>query len=247
MLGTDAFSTNFALDPALALRFFQLIDARWGANDEMWLYVKQVPIAKRTFWSGVTALASRIAKMEKEEQAAERLPEQEASEVETENSEEEDSHYSSDANEEHNDQLKPDLPSRPRVLVGPRRDRDLDLAWIDCLLPGHPSTGFPLPTSVICILRPITRHNTGEKSWVARYAGTEGLKVSPLDKSQRLHQKTRSQTFADAVEEHDAFRVTLLWLWRRHLCHAPEQASKQRLPEHVVRALAPRANGELSP
>ena len=131
--------------------------------------------------------------------------------------------------------------------MGPRRDRDLDLAWIDCLLPGHPSTGFPLPTSVICSLRPITRHNTGEKSWVARYAGTEGLKVSPLDKSQRLHQKTRSQIFADGVEEHDAFRVTLLWLWRRHLCHAPEQASKQRLPEHVVRALAPRANGELLP
>ncbi len=135
----------------------------------------------------------------------------------------------------------------PEVTAAGRRAAGR-LVWVRPLEPGHPSTGSPLPAGIVeCTLNRITRHATEVTSWVARYHGSAPiLKKDGWPKGARLNQKTRSITYEDKASEHDAFRETLLWLWRRHEIHRP-LGSGEILPEHVVRALAPRENGKLAP
>jgi hypothetical protein len=66
----------------------------------------------------------------------------------------------------------------------------------------------------------VTRASTGETSWAARYWGENSSIVVDLRKlDSKLKNKTRSQVFTDGCEEHDAFRVILLWLWRKWVMH----------------------------
>jgi hypothetical protein len=67
-----------------------------------------------------------------------------------------------------------------------------------------------------------------------------------LVKDPKLKQKTRSMAYHDRVGEHDAFRVTLLWLWRK--CRiALGPLGPGNFPEHVREALAPMELGALKP
>ena len=96
----------------------------------------------------------------------------------------------------------------------------------------------------------VTRASTGETSWAARYWGENSSIVVDLRKlDSKLKNKTRSQVFTDGCEEHDAFRVILLWLWRKWVMHnaTGKHVAISDIPPHVQKCLDPFANGELKP
>ena len=138
--------------------------------------------------------------------------------------------------------LQPAKPKSRKIRLGS------DTPWVRPLIPGHHSSKFLVPDQITeCMLNRITRSAQNTTSWVARYHGEAPvLWKREWPPGARLNQKTRSVTYDDGPSEHDAFRETLLWLWRRHLIHVPAEA-RAELPEHVSRALAPRDQGDLAP
>ena len=97
------------------------------------------------------------------------------------------------------------------VLVDrPRRRASTNLAWARPYVPGTQESGVVLPLDVTrCKLEcPL-----GERFvWVARYTGPEQARFP-----KELERPTRSRKFCAAKRtEHQAFQVTLCWLWRKH-------------------------------
>ena len=146
----------------------------------------------------------------------------------------------------------PALPQSMLAVGAACRQKGSKQPWVRPLVPGHASTKVLLKASTECTLNRITRHSTGETSWVARFDCKDSGSQAPTDrhknliaKDPKLKQKTRSMAFQDSVVEHDAFRVTLLWLWRKLILSKP--AAEVDLPRHVRTALAPMKIGMLAP
>ena len=97
--------------------------------------------------------------------------------------------------------------------------------WARRFLPGSKESGSTLPASTtrVGLTRPPNRH-----SWVAQYR-------NELLQAQKKR-PTRSKSYrAGQVSEHQAFHITLSWLWGRHdLCCS----SREPRPSWVIDALA---------
>ena len=159
----------------------------------------------------------------------------------------------SDRKDDCQKKVDPDVSLQQAKPKSRKIRRGSDTPWVRPLIPGHHSSKFEVPDEITdCMLNRITRNAQNTKSWVARYHSSGALEpaVEPethkWPSGARLNQKTRTVTYDDGPSEHDAFRETLLWLWRRHLIHVPEAAHVE-LPQHVARALAPRDKGNLAP
>ena len=124
---------------------------------------------------------------------------------------------------------------------GPAARTGSQQGWVGPVVPGH--GGQEAPAGLIeCSLNRISRSSAQGSQWVARCSGKQ-MDMTKAKKDSRLKNKTRSQTYHSSQEEHNAWRVTLLWLWRRFFM----AGGRKELPEQVRRALAPMDKGELVP
>ena len=124
--------------------------------------------------------------------------------------------------------------------------------WARPLVPGHAATGVEVLATVTKLLfGKVVRSATGEATWEARFSGNAGqnlaIQIDLRKVDSKLKQRTRSSGYMDVCEEHTAFRVVLLWLWRKWIMHTREQATLKQIPPHVRMCLEPLEQDELQP
>ena len=115
--------------------------------------------------------------------------------------------------------------------------------WVRPLVPGHPASGTARsPNLLESSLNRITRSSTSGTQWVARFSVTTEMNMTLGKGDPKLKNKTRSMGYNGSCEEHDAFRLTLLWLWRRiAMSMTPDQL--RELPRHINTCLQPWQKG----
>ena len=135
---------------------------------------------------------------------------------------------------------KAEPKARPKTMCGSTQE------WVRSLVPGHPASGGAcIPNLLESSLNRVTRSSTVTPQWVARFSVSTEMNMTRAKVDIKLRNKTRSMGYHDPCEEHDAFRLTLLWLWRRY---AMSMTLDQRsLPWHVRQCLQPWHNVELQP
>ena len=254
----EEFILPFDLEHPVSFHLFQLTEA-WK-DDSGFVRLRARPRVRgvRNFWPGLLSVQSRLdalARCDVDEEEAEQAGREEEGDAANDDDDEEDEEHEPEGERDAGPLQAPEplvgsVPGEDHPPPPKRRQRSTgsDLAWVRPLVPGHRSTHSVLPEGVdICTLSRITRSATGATSWVARYAGTAVvLRPRVWPPGARMHQKTRSMTYEDGLGEHDAFRETLFWLWRRHAVHLPRD-SPDGLPPHVTRALHPKNVGKLLP
>ena len=132
--------------------------------------------------------------------------------------------------------------AKPQTTFGSMQE------WVRPLVPGHPASGTArAPNLSESSLNRVTRSATIVSQWVARYSLTTPMNLKLAKSDRKLKNKTRSVAYHNKCEEHDAFRVTLLWLWRRNAMSSMTPDQLPPLPDHIGKCLLPWKNGELQP
>ena len=73
------------------------------------------------------------------------------------------------------------------------------------------------------------------------------IRIDLREVDSKLKNRTRSSAYTDICEEHTAFRVVLLWLWRTWIMHIAEEATLNQIPAYVRMSLGPFEGNELRP
>ena len=134
---------------------------------------------------------------------------------------------------------KAEPKAKPKAMPGSTQE------WARPLVPGHPASGGAcIPNLLESSLNRITRSSNATQ-WVARFSVSSEMNMTQAKVDSSLRNKTRSVVYHDLCEEHDAFRLTLLWLWRRYAMSMTRD--NRPLPEPVRRCLGPMRDGELQP